>query len=292
MSESESADKSKFEGSAWVLNATDDDFESMVFERSKERLVVVDFWAEWCAPCRALGPVLEKLAEEFDGRFVLVKANTDDTQRAAGEFQVSGIPAVFAVLDGNLIDSFQGVMPEAAIRSWLEKQLAGTQLLEAKRLAATDPAAAESRLRALLEQAPNDSAVSIELAELLLGQQRRDECYAIFEQLEKRGYLEPAAEKLKAALELSSKAGVSVEAARASAEAEPNNFALQLTLAEVLAAHQQYEAAFEICLALVARDRKLTGEKGRALMVDVFRILPEDSELTRDYRRKLSMALY
>ncbi len=280
------------EKSTWVVNTTDEDFEAIVFQGSKERLVVVDFWAEWCAPCRALGPVLEKLADEFAGRFVLAKANTDTTQRAAAEFQVSGIPAVFAMLDGNIVDSFQGAMPEAAIRDWINKQLAGTLLLDAKRLAATDPVAAESKLREILEQAPGDSTALIPLAELLLGQQRNDECREIIHQLEKRGFLESTAEKIKAALELSSKASMSIEAVRAEAEASPKNFELQLTLAEVLAGHQEYEQAFEICLSLVALDRKLTGEKARALMVDVFRVLPDDSELTRDYRRKLSMALY
>lgn len=280
------------EKSMWVVNTTDEDFEVVVFQGSKERLVVVDFWAEWCAPCRALGPVLEKLAEEFSGRFLLAKANTDNAQRAAGEFQVSGIPAVFAMLDGNIVDSFQGVMPEAAIREWINKQLAGTLLLDAKRLATTDPVAAESKLREILVQAPSDANALIQLAELLLAQRRSDECREIVDLLEKRGFLETSAEKIKAALELSSKSGVSIEATRAEAEANPKNFELQLTLAEVLAGHQQYEQAFEICLSLVALDRKQTGEKARALMVDVFRILPEDSELTRDYRRKLSMALY
>jgi putative thioredoxin len=280
------------EKSMWVVNTTDEDFEAIVFEGSKERLVVVDFWAEWCAPCRALGPVLEKLADEFAGRFLLAKANTDNAQRAAAEFQVSGIPAVFAMLDGNIVDSFQGAMPEAAIRDWINKQLAGTLLLDAKRLASTDPVAAESKLREILEQAPSDSNTLIPLAELLLAQNRSDECRQIIESLEKRGFLESSAEKIKAALELGSRAGMSVEAAREEAAASPKNFELQLKLAEVLAGHQEYEQAFEICLTLVALDRKQTGEKARALMVDVFRVLPEDSELTRDYRRKLSMALY
>lgn len=280
------------EKSMWVVNTTDEDFETIVFEGSKERLVVVDFWAEWCAPCRALGPVLEKLADEFAGRFLLAKANTDNAQRAAAEFQVSGIPAVFAMIDGNIVDSFQGAMPEAAIRDWIHKQLAGTLLLDAKRLAATDAVAAEAKLREILEQAPNDSPALILLAEVLLSQQRSDECREIIESLEKRGFLESSAEKVKAALELNSKAGMSIDAARANAQSDPKNFELQLRLAEVLAGHLQYEEAFEICLSLVAQDRKLTGEKARALMVDVFRVLPEDSELTRDYRRKLSMALY
>ncbi|MEC8473482.1 MAG: thioredoxin domain-containing protein, partial [Planctomycetota bacterium] len=99
----------------WLINTTDETFQVDVMERSKLGLVVVDFWAEWCAPCRMLGPVLEKLASESDGKFTLVKAETELNATAAGEFSVSGIPAVFAVVDGQVVDRFEGAMPEPAI---------------------------------------------------------------------------------------------------------------------------------------------------------------------------------
>ena len=85
--------------SKWIVNTTDDTFEADVFARSELGIVVVDFWADWCAPCRMIGPVLEKLAIDGDGRFTLVKALTDDNQEAANRFEVRGIPAVFAVLN-------------------------------------------------------------------------------------------------------------------------------------------------------------------------------------------------
>src|SRR6188508_2780615 len=97
--------------SPWILDATDENFEREVFERSRELPIVVDFWAAWCGPCRLLAPVLEKLAVEFDGKFLLVKANTDEVPRWANEFNVSSIPAVFAVKGGQVVHFFEGVQP-------------------------------------------------------------------------------------------------------------------------------------------------------------------------------------
>lgn len=275
-----------------MVNTTDASFQADVFEKSQTGLVLVDFWAEWCAPCRLLGPILEKLAVEFSGRFCLVKANTEQAGEAAGQFGVTGIPAVFAVLHGEVIDSFQGALPEDSIRTWIENHLNAELLSEASRLVTRDPAVAEAKAREHLAAYPNDSTAMIVLAESMLEQGREAECQEILEKLEDRGFLETEAERVKAALELKRRASVDVDAARRAAEADPGNFELQLELAGALAGRQQYVEAFEICLGLVAKDRKQTGEKARELMVEVFRVLPEGSELTSDYRRQLSSALY
>jgi putative thioredoxin len=114
----------------------------------------------------------------------------------------------------------------------------------------------------------------------------------VIETLEEQGPLDSRAEKVKAALDLQIKAGVDIEAVRAAAAAEPDNWELQLALADALVGRQEYVDAFEICLNLVSRDRKNTGEKARALMVEVFRALPDDSPLTSEYRRRLASVLY
>ena len=86
-------------------------------------LVVVDFWATWCQPCRMLGPILEKLAQEYAGKFLLVKADTDKLQNIAAGFGVQSIPAVYALRDGQLLDSFVGLLPEGQIRQWIDRLL-------------------------------------------------------------------------------------------------------------------------------------------------------------------------
>lgn len=278
--------------SRFVIDTTDATFAADVLERSRSGLVVVDFWASWCAPCRALGPILEKLADEYGGQFHLVKADTEQNQEAAGGFGVSGIPAVFAVLDGDVIDSFSGALPETAVRSWLDKLLSGTRIFSAQKLLETDRAQGEAALRAILAETPNEATVALSLAEVLLEDGNIEECRELIDRLESRGFLEPAGERIKAALAVQQLGTVDLDAARSAAEAGPKDFALQLKFAEALAGHHQWSEACEVCLQLVMFDRKKTGEQARQLMIDMFRSLPEDSTITSEYRRKLSMALY
>jgi putative thioredoxin len=276
----------------WVVNTTAESFERDVLERSFEVPVVVDFWAAWCAPCRALGPILEKLAAENAGRFILVKADTDQVQEAARQFQVQSIPAVFGVIAGEVVDFFAGALPETEIRTWLNRLLQGARLMDAQRLEAADPQRAEVVYREILGEQPKDAKALLGLGRLLVTQQRGDEAKAILAELESRGFLESEAEKLKSALQLLDKGNVDLGALRQSVQAEPGNLELRLQLAQALAGSGSYEEAFEICLALVEQDRQGAGERARQVMVDVFRVLPEDSELVHDYRRKLAMLLY
>lgn len=278
--------------SRWIIDTTAATFQRDVFDRSHDLPVIVDFWAAWCAPCRMLAPVLEHLAEEHDGKFLLVKANTEEVPAAAGQFGVQGIPAVYAVCGGEIVDFFAGALPEPQIRTWLERVFAANEVFEARRLEETFPAAAEAKYRHLLAQSPNDAEAHIGLARTLLAQERCDESRAVIDELARRGFLEPEAERVKAALDLRGMEGFDVPALQAQVAAEPGNLALQLQLAEALAGTQQYEAALELCLSLVQRDRKEFREQARQIMVDIFRILPEESELTNKYRRKLAMALY
>jgi len=276
----------------WLVNTTDEQFELDVWTRSELGLVLVDFWAEWCALCRILAPTLEAVVNEFSERCTLVKANTDVTPKAAAQFGVQGIPAVYAVLNREIIDSFQGVIPAESLRQWLEALLAQSDLVEVQQLALSDPAEAEKRLREMHALSPKNSAICLALAEVLFDMQRIEEAQSVMQQLEDRGFLEPEAEKLKARLFLHQQADVDVEALQTKARAAPGDFQLQYRLAQALAGKGEYAAACDIGLSLVERDRRQTGEQARALMVEIFRALPEDSELTSEYRRKLSLALY
>jgi putative thioredoxin len=285
------------EKSVWILEPADEPaFQREAVERSREVLVVVDFWASWCQPCRMLGPILEKLAQEYAGKFLLVKADTDKLQNIAAGFGVQSIPAVYAMRDGQLLDFFVGLLPEAQIRAWIDRLLpseAEERVTQARKLEASDPKQAEEKYLEAGRLDSNLASAKIGLATLLFSQGRADESRSIVDELERRGFLEPEAEKLKAQLHVSQGQTVGdLETLQASVAANPADLAAKFALAEALAAQAQYEQALETALAVVQTGKKEFVEPARKLMVDIFRLLPDDSELTTTYRRRLSTALY
>ena len=212
--------------SAEVVNTSPESFERDVLERSHDTLIVVDFWAEWCQPCRLLGPILESLANEYAGRFVLVKAETEKVPQAAAQFNVQGIPAVYAVLGGEVVDYFVGAQSLEQTRVWLERLLVVADVARAKSLEATAPAQAEALYRELVPKLPNEWEVPIGLARVLAAQGRDDEARAVLEKLERRGFLEPAAERVRASIELRSQKTPSIADCRAAVAAAPDNLAV------------------------------------------------------------------
>lgn len=274
-----------------ILITSDPTFEADVYGHSS--VVVVDFWASWCAPCRMLMPTLEKIANENQDWLTLVKVNTDECPMAAGKFGIQGIPAVFAILNDSVVDQFQGALPEKSILEWLAPLKSQWELSQLENDFLANPDAVIDRMQTMIESNPKDTTLKIHLAEKLLILNRFDEATALVEQLESRGFLEPEATKLKSQLNLMGRKSTdSIEALMEQVQTNPKDFAAKLKLAEALAGSQQYERACEVCLDLVAQDRRVTGEKARELMIDIFRTLPDESEITSKYRRQLALALY
>jgi putative thioredoxin len=283
--------------SKWVVETTAETFEKDVIERSKETPVVLDFWAPWCGPCRQLGPLLERQAELHAGQFVVVKANTDEMPQYAGTFNVQGIPAVFALKDGQVVDSFVGLLSESQLGQWLSRFLpSAAELLtkEADALAAGDPAAAEAKYREALASAANFAPARLGLAKVLLAQGKHEECRGLLVDLESRGFLEPEAQQIQAQLHLAEHAvsGGAFDDLRQQVRERPADLGAKLKLAEALLAAQNYEEGFELGIEVVEQDAGQLREQARLAMVDAFRVLGDSSELTLAYRRKLSSALY
>lgn len=277
---------------SWVITTIQEEFQAKVFQQSVERPVVVDFWAEWCAPCRALGPVLEKMAGEYAGEFILVKANTEENPQSASEFQVQGIPAVYAVVNEKVVEMFNGALPETQIRVWLDRVISIGLLIKANQLENDSPESAEKSYRTILSKTPDDIEAQLGLARVLLGQNKFDDVRQIIDKLESRGFLEPEAEKIKANLALHGKQGGDLQALRDQVTENPDNLSLQLTLAETLAGSKAYEEALSLSLSLVQKDKTGVGDAARKLMIDIFRVLPDNSPLVSEFRRKLSTALF
>lgn len=280
-----------------VINVTLATFQQDVMQRSMEVPVVLDFWAPWCQPCQQLAPVLEKLAHEFAGKFILAKVNTDEQPQIAQAFGIQSLPTVVAFANGQPIDQFQGMMSEEQIRQWLAPLMpspAQTLAREAAALVETDPKAAEAKYREALVLSPNEDVLKVCLAEVLLKQGRFDECQTLIETLAQRGFLEPEAERIKSELEVRLAAAESggVDEARKAAEADPTNLSLQIRLADALAAASQHRKALELCLDIVQKDFGAARNEAKDTMVKIFAILGPASELTSEFRRKLSTALY
>jgi len=161
-----------------MLDVTDDTFERDVLDRSTEVPVVVDLWAEWCGPCRTLGPILERVVGATDGKVELVKVDVDANPRVASIFQVQSIPAVFALKDRKIVDSFIGALPEPAVQEFVDRL--APVATEADRLVA---AGDEASLRAALELQPDHAGAVTGLAELLVARGDRDGALALLERI-------------------------------------------------------------------------------------------------------------
>jgi putative thioredoxin len=284
-------------GSPWVIDVTGETFQNEVVDRSHERPVVIDFWAPWCGPCRALGPALEALAVEKDGAFLLAKVNTDENPDLAGAFEVSGIPAVFAIRDGKLVNRFEGLLPEDQLRQFIDS-LAPT---EAENRAATaleledrDPAAAVFAYRELFAADPNDPATRVGLARVLLTTPGNEaEVERLLGPVD-AGDHAAEAERLRTVVKLREvpHADADLAAARTAADAAAENAEARYHVGQVLAARGEYLPALDALLAAAELDKKLGGAAVRELMVQVFNVIGARSPEADDYRGRLRNLLY
>ena len=219
------------------------DFEEQVVEASFKQPVVIDFWAPWCAPCKVLKPILEKLADEYGGKFKLAKVNSDENPEISARYAVRGIPSVKAIVDGKVVNEFTGALPEAAVRDWLDKIIpspAEELRREAQQLAASgDVDTALQRLAEATELDPNNEWVRVDAAELLLAQHNAEGAQRLLDTLKDIDLLKDARVlQLKAQVRLAAmkSEGDSEAKLAAAVSANENDLEARLKLANVLIA--------------------------------------------------------
>lgn len=282
--------------SPFIVEVTRENFQQ-VMEASQRVPILMDFWAPWCEPCKALLPVLEHLANEFQGRFYLAKVNTEDQQEVAAQFGIRSVPAVKLFMNGQEVDEFTGALPESEVRVFLEKHLPrpsdGLVAQAQQALLDGDADTALAALQQAKQMDPGNHHIDVTLAQTLAAMGDTEGAKAALDALPEEVQQTPEVVALRGHMEFESQAANAPDVAsleqRLAANPDDSEARYQLALHKINA--QDYEAALDLLLELMRRDRAYEDDAARKTMVKVFDLLGDDPMAAR-YRSRMFTLLH
>lgn len=280
-----------------VFEATTETFEAEVLQKSSQTPVLVDFWATWCGPCKSLGPILEKLAGEYNGAFELAKVDVDKEQQIAAAFQIRSVPTVFLIKDGQIVDGFPGAMPEGQLREFLTQHgvvpAEAAAVEEEIQALPLDPQAEVAALREAISAEPDKAELKLDLALALLKIGATGEAGPLLDGLPANLATDDRAIRARARLDfaaaLQDAPAADVLATRLQADGNDLEARYLLGIQHLLAGED--EAALEQFIEMLRIDRSFRDSLPKKALIDAFRVI-EDEDLVGRYRRKMSSLLF
>jgi putative thioredoxin len=283
--------------SAYSFDVTAANFQQMVLDAPQNVPVLVDFWATWCGPCKVLKPILEKLADEYQGKFILAKVETDSNAELATQFGIRGVPNVKAFLNGEMVDEFSGALPEGQVRQFIDRLVPspGEELrVQAMEVYAQGDAGKALQMLGQASQLdPRNETIRVDAAAIMLDAGQMEEAQRLLASLSPAMVPEQRVQELLARIEFADKAKdlPDADSLKARIAANEDDLEARLQLANLLIAHSRYEPALDQLIEIVRRDRNFQDEIGRMTMLSVFNLLGGSGEIVSRYRRLLASAL-
>ncbi|NID15587.1 thioredoxin [Luteibacter yeojuensis] len=280
-----------------VFDATTAGFENDVINASLDTPILVDLWAEWCGPCKTLGPILEKLAVEYGGAFRLAKIDVEAEQQLAAMFGVRSIPTVVLISGGQVVDGFAGALPEGEIRKFLAKHglepLDGEAAAEAPATTAETPEEAINRIQQAIAGEPDRAELKLDLALALMRAGQVEPAQAELDALPANLATDARAVRLRSQLELArALAGApSMEALRARVQSDDADWEARDLLGVRLLIEGEVAAGLDQFLDILKRQRDWQDGQAKKRMLAAFATL-DDAELVGSYRRKMASLLF
>ena len=284
--------------SPYIHNVGMQEFQQLVLDNSFKQPVLVDFWADWCEPCKTIMPMLAKLAEEYGGKFHLAKVNTEEQQELAAHFQIKSLPTMKLFVNGQPVDERMGALPESEIRAFIDQFITSEsdELITAAKVASQEGRAEDATqlMNEALAKDPTNVDLKIDIAQLVMAQGDSDAALALLDGLDNEGQNKDAAIKLRAEITMANqlKNLPPIEEVEQKLAANPDDLGALIDKANYLAAQSEYEQAMECLLKVMTLDRSYEEDAGRNGLIALFDMLGGEHPGVQKYRRKMFTLLH